>query len=399
MNEQDEREPGFSDSLDAAFVRFLQNAAQDENDLWAHFNQNVHQFDENNQPTFVETYGNQRLKILEFSNDEHQHLFSETHTVASLFQDGPRHYLVEEAFNRLQNIDTNGGLLRVGHPSIVLKESTANRLTRLGAELSPVPIEDAFFGEVVAESIVEPPASFAYLPDMIRAFIPQANFTCHRLESNDEDATLRLGPNGVRFHISELDGVPRIQFSYTQDERLSVDQHEWLMGILRIHSEFPDFLSGCSSRSDVAMVVERGQQPETSDGKLKFAMLYCTITELEQITAVNAITTYEQLAQHLEELVHLYADQDPLLQNTISHAYEVYKGIASIRTTSKLFNNTSFEPQLNKQVSISYRMLQHQLPVSLNQSTLGGDPSGERARGSFFPTVHAPSSRRGNVRF
>ena len=105
MEEQDEREPGFSDSLDAAFVGFLQNAAQDENDLWAHFNLNVHQFDENNQPTFVETYGNQRLKVLEFSNDEHHYLFSETRTVASLFQDGPHRYFVEEDFNTLQNID------------------------------------------------------------------------------------------------------------------------------------------------------------------------------------------------------------------------------------------------------------------------------------------------------
>ena len=182
MEEQDEREPGFSDGLDSAFVGFLQNAAQDENDLWAHFNLNVHQFDENNQPTFVETYGKQRLKVLEFSNDEHHYLFSETRTVASLFQDGPHRYFVEEDFNTLWNIDPNGGLLRVGHPSIVLKKSTANRLERLGAELSSVPIEDAFFGEVVAEAeTVGPPASFAYLPDMIRAFIPQADCTRHRL--------------------------------------------------------------------------------------------------------------------------------------------------------------------------------------------------------------------------
>ena len=376
MDEQDEREPGFSDGLDSAFVGFLQNAAQDENDKWANFNINVHQFDENNQPTFVETYGNQRLKVLEFSNDEHQDLFSETRTVASLFQDGPHPYLVEEAFNTLQNIDPDGGLLRVGHPSIVLKKSTANRLERLGAELSPVPIEDAFFGEVVAESeIVEPPASFAYLPDMIQAFIPQADITCHRLESNDEDATLRLGPNGVWFHISELDGVPRIQFSFTRDERLSVDQHEWLMGMLkkRIHSQFPDsFDVAVAAVASWPWSWSEQNNLEAFDWKLKFAMLYCTITELEQITAVNAITTYEQLAQHLEELVHLYANQSPLLQNSISHAYEVYKGIASIRTTSKLFNNTSFEPQLNKQVSISYLMLQQQLPLSLGQSTLGG---------------------------
>ena len=224
---------------------------------------------------------------------------------------------------------------------------------------------------------VGPPASFAYLPDMIRAFIPQADCTCHRLEPNDEDAILRLGPNGVRFHISELDGVPRIQFSFTRDERLSVDQHEWLMGMLkkRIHSQFPDsFNVAVAAVASWPWSWSEDGNPETSDGKLKFAMEYCTITDLEQLghTAVNAITTYQQLSQHLEELVHLYANQSPLLQNSISHAYEVYKGIASIRTTSSLFTNTSFEPQLNKQVSISHRMLQQQLPLSLNQSTLGG---------------------------
>lgn len=376
MDEQDVLDPGFSDGLDSVFVSFLQNAAQDENDLWAQFNQNVHQFDENNKTNFIESYGNQRLKVLEFSNNEHQSLFSETHTVASLFQDGPHPYLVEEAFNTLQNIDPDGGLLRVGHPSIVLKKSTANRLKRLGARLSSVPIEDAFFGEVVAESeTVGPPASFAYLPDMIQAFIPQAKFTCHRLESNDEDATLRLGPNGVRFHISDLNGVPRIQFFFTRDERLSVDLHEWLMGMLKgkINSQFPDLIDvAAAAVATWPWSWNEDGNPETSDGKLKFAMLYCTITDLEQITALNAITTYQQLSQHLEELVHLYANQSPLLQNSIFHAYQVYNGLASIRTTSKLFNNTSFEPQLNKQVSISYRMLQQQLPLSLNQSTLGG---------------------------
>ena len=172
---------------------------------------------------------------------------------------------------------------------------------------------------------------------------------------------MRLGPNGVRFHINELDSGPRIQFFFTRDERLSVDQHEWLMGMLkkRIHSQFPDsFNVAVAAVASWPWSWSEQNNLETSDWKLKFAMLYCTITELEQITAVNAITTYEQLAQHLEELVDLYANQDPLLQNTISHAYEVYKGIASIRTTSRLFTKTTFEPQLNKQVSISHRMLQ-----------------------------------------
>ena len=56
----------------------------------------------------------------------------------------------------MQNIDP--GRIAGVDPSIVLKESTANRLERLGAELSSVPIEDAFFGEVVAEAeTVGPP--------------------------------------------------------------------------------------------------------------------------------------------------------------------------------------------------------------------------------------------------
>ena len=120
----------------------------------------------------------------------------------------------------------------------------------------------------------------------------------------------------------------------------------------------------------------RGARTATPKHLMESSSLPCfTVQSLNSnnsVTAVNAITTYEQLSQHLEELVDLYANQSPLLQNSISHAYEVYKGIASIRTTSSLFTNTSFEPQLNKQVSISHRMLQQQLPVSLNQSTLGG---------------------------
>jgi hypothetical protein len=375
MNEQNMLEPAFIEWLDTAFVNFLQNAAQDDNDLWSQFNQNIHQFDENNQFRFIESYGSYRLKVIEFSNDEHQYLFSETYTLESLFNGGPHAYLAEETFDRLQNIDSNGRLLRVGHPCIVLRKSTANRLAKLGADLFPVPIEDAFFGEVGAESeTVEPPASFAYLPDMIRAFIPQADCTCHRLELNDEGAILQLGPNGVRFHISTSDNKPRIQFLFARDERLSVDQHEWLMGMLRdkIHSLIPDLIEEyVTSFLWPWSWNERSNAGDSSDGKLKFAMRYCTITELEQITAVNTITTYEHLAQHLEDLIQLYSNKSPLLQYSIKHAYVVYEGLASIRTSSRLFTNISFEPRLDKQVWIPHWMLQKQRSDSLNQQTLG----------------------------
>ena len=160
----------------------------------------------------------------------------------------------------------------------------------------------------------------------------------------------------------------------TVEQRLSVKTYEWLMTNLkrRIKKIFPEYL--ITPRQNFIWPWfwdERSNIGDSSDGKLEFAIKYCTITELNQITAVDQINTYEQLNQHLQELIRLYETDDSLIQNSISHAYGKYDGLASVRTNATLFTNSSFRPSLSKQVSIPHRMLQKQMSADTNKRTLG----------------------------
>ena len=68
---------------------------------------------------------------------------------------------------------------------------------------------------------------------------------------------------------------------------------------------------------------------------MRFAQSYCAISEIEQIQphGYDAFENLDQLRGHLNRLVQLYTNRDSLLNNTILHAKEHYRGMHTIRTS------------------------------------------------------------------
>ena len=239
----EEKQPGFKETLHHTFVAFLDNAAQDDNLLWKDFNTNVHYHDQKEE--LIENHGTTRMKLIKFIEEQHQITYSDSFRVEMLFKGEKISYLVEDEFDKFDKMDKRGGLLRVEQETIILSKNTALRLSKLGANLLPISLEELVVCEGFTESEqVDIPDSFGYLPEMIEAFIPNSAFTCHSPEENISGEEIEFGPNGIKFYIRISDDVLKIQMLNTVEQRLSVEIHEWLMTNLkrRIKKIFPEYL-------------------------------------------------------------------------------------------------------------------------------------------------------------
>ena len=195
--------------------------------------------------------------------------------------------------------------------------------------------------------------NLSYLGGMLIRYGTQLNPEFRNIEGTEFDF---CGPNPVRFSYDE-NAQSLIVYTIERVE-LTIDQHEWIMNQLRIRlgalvDPNPEEVNELDP-----WYWQGRSEADTAEAKLRFAQSYCAISEIEQIQphGYDAFENLDQLRGHLNRLVQLYTNRDSLLNNTILHAKEHYRGMHTIRT-SGIIIAADVEQRLESPISIPYYMV------------------------------------------
>ena len=360
--------------FDEQFVEFLDGAGDDHSLLWTQFNTNVHYTHQ--QADVLENYGGLQMRRIDFANTYGVQYGPVELDV--LFGENDIQYISERDYQWLEAHDKDGHLVRCASGNMLILDSNlVEKLRSLGAEIQHYDVRDFIISTIDLEACdaIPLPVNLAYVGQMVPRYFPGYVVEYVQSALGNFDQAFQFGPSGVKIFIGEGLENRTIRLISNDNVHWSIEQHEFVMKALYkkmnqfnpephpdvVQYEHPwDWSSGANNQ-------------EVEDGKMNFAQRYCLITSLEQLHpggyGEHVFENLNQLERHLEQLIELYSNKEPLLNNTISHARERYLGLHTIRTTAALPATHEHEQQLNRPVSIPRWMVGAQHPIG--QHALG----------------------------
>ena len=363
------------DDFDEQFVEFLDGAGDDHALLWNQFSR-TNVYYNHQQADLLENYGGLQMRRIDFANTYGvQYGPVELHM---LFGENDIQYILEKDYQWLEAHDKDGHLLRCASENMLILDSNlVERLHDLGAQIQHYDVRDFIIStrDLEAYDAIDLPVNLAYVGQMVPRYFEGYVVEYVQSALGNFDQAFQFGPSGVKILIGEGLENRTIRLISNDDVHWSIEQHIFVMEALYkkmnqfnpaprlnvVQYEHPwDWFTGANNQ-------------EVEDGKMNFAQRYCRITSLEQLHpggyGGDVFENLHQVEHHLDHLIGLYSNKEPLLNNTISHARERYRGLHTIRTTAALPATHEHEQQLNRPVSIPRWMLGVQDPIG--QHALG----------------------------
>jgi hypothetical protein len=295
-----------------------------------------------------------------------------------LFGENDIQYISESDYQWLVAHDKDGHLVRCASENmLILDANLVEKLRSLGAVIQHYDVRDFIISPSGLEACdpIPLPFNLAYVAQMVPRYFE--GYVVEYLQSGlgNFDEAFQFGPSGVKILIGEGPENRTIRLISNDDVHWSIEQHIFVMEAL--YNKMNRF--NPEPRLDVVQYehpwnwFNGANNQEVEDGKMNFAQRYCRITSLEQLHpggyGGDVFENLHQLERHLEHLVELYSNSDPLLNNTISHARERYSGLHTIRTKAALPATHEHMHELNRPVSIPRWMVGVQSPIG--QHALG----------------------------
>ena len=338
------------------FIDFLSREELNHSERWDEFKANFARMTQEGWQNARAAYlGDLMIPSIRFENDRHVVEF--VTSLGDFLEEEEQSYIDKAEFDIYKGIDNGGNLIRFNNSKYYLDGFFVDRIRAFedNFEIQRQSLEDILFqhNDVPALVFGEEVENLSYLGGMLIRYGTQLNPEFRNIEGTEFDF---CGPNPVRFSYDE-NAQSLIVYTIERVE-LTIDQHEWIMNQLRIRlgalvDPNPEEVNELDP-----WYWQGRSEADTAEAKLRFAQSYCAISEIEQIQphGYDAFENLDQLRGHLNRLVQLYTNRDSLLNNTILHAKEHYRGMHTIRT-SGIIIAADVEQRLESPISIPYYMV------------------------------------------
>ena len=348
-------EENLPDFITDAFMDFLNREEANHFERWDDFRGNFDRMNREVWQNARDAYLDLMVPSIRFENDRHVVEF--VTSLGDFLEEEEQSYIDKAEFDIYKGIDNGGNLIRINNSRYYLDGFFVDRIRAFedNFEIQRQSLEDILFqhNDVPALVFGEEVENLSYLGGMLIRYGTQLNPEFRNIEGIEIDF---IGSNPVRFSYDEN---AQILIVYTIERvELTIDQHEWLMNQLRIRlgalvDPNPEEVNELDP-----WYWQGRSEADTAEAKLRFAQAYCAISEIEQIQphGYDAFENLDQLRGHLDRLVQLYTNRDSLLNNTIVHAKQHYRGMHTIRTSGIIFA-ADVEQRLESPISIPYYMV------------------------------------------